>query len=42
MLSADGGTEVFLDILEFARRIGAPGMTMNGGIPSRAVDRRIR
>ena len=29
----DGGHEVFLDILEFARRIGAPGMTMNGGIP---------
>ena len=29
----DGGHEAFLDILEFSRRIGAPGMTMNGGIP---------
>lgn len=29
----DGGHEAFLDLLEFARRIGAPGMTMNGGIP---------
>ena len=29
----DGGHEVFLDMLDFARRIGAPGMTMNGGIP---------
>ncbi len=29
----DGGHESFLDILEFTRRIGAPGMTMNGGIP---------
>ena len=29
----DGGFEAFCDILEFARRLGAPGMTMNGGIP---------
>ncbi len=29
----DGGYEVFLDMLDFARRIGAPGMTMNGGVP---------
>ena len=29
----DGGHEVFLDMLDFARRIGAPGMTMNGGVP---------
>ena len=29
----DGGFEAFLDILEFARRLGAPGMTMNGGFP---------
>ena len=28
----DGGFEAFCDILEFARRLGAPGMTMNGGI----------